>query len=231
MDNHDRIDQYDLVEIIRVPEEYQGVMDLGDTGVVVQKYDDQHFEIECLQPGGSSKWLETLHVRYIRLKSKDPYRIWVRRYLYGSMMRKSVSWGLVIGALIGALTGGGLGAITKSLNGVLTGLALGIILGAITGALTGALTVKTAGTTGGVGVGYFTGMLFGGVLGMTLGALIPTSLRMRAHTEGLPVLDALVMGRLETATLIGFALSVLAAIVGVWIGGRNSSPEETSNER
>jgi hypothetical protein len=44
---------------------------------------------------------------------------------------------------------------------------------------------------------------------------------MSAHTEGLPVLDALAMGRFETAILAGFVHSILAAIVGLWIGGKN----------
>ena len=38
------------------------------------------------------------------------------------------------------------------------------------------------------------------------------------------VLDALAQGRLETAILAGFFLSILATIVGVWIGGRNQVP-------
>ena len=226
MDHRDKIDQYDLVEIIQVPEEYEGVIKLGDTGVVVEKYDEENFEIECLQPGGSSKWIEPLHLQYIRLKSKDPYNAWVRKSLGGSMMRGSITLGLLVGAGVGVLTGGGLGAITRDLNGILLGSVVGLILGGITGAITGGLTVKTAGTTGGVGVGYFTGMLFGGAFGLLLGALIPSSLLMRAHTENLPVLDALMMGRFETATLIGFALSVLATIVGVWIAGKNYVPRD-----
>ena len=231
MDRHFKIDQYDLVEVIQVPEEYSGVMDVGDTGVVVEKYDEKNFEIECLLPGGSTKWLQTLHIKYIRLKSKDPYSAWIRKSLDGrSMMRSSVILGTLIGAGVGALTTGGLGAITRSLNGILIGLAIGLVLGGITGALTAALTVKTAGTTGGVGVGYYTGMLLGGALGLLLGTLIPTSWRMQAHTEGLPVLDALAMGRFETAVMVGFYLSILATIVGVWIGGRNSVPRNLKEE-
>lgn len=231
MDRPSKIDQYDLVEIIQVPEEYSGVMDVGDTGVVVEKYDEKNFEIECVQPGGSTKWLETLHIRYIRLKSKDPYSAWVTRSLGNrSMMRSSVILGTLIGAGVGALTTGALGAITRSINGILTGLAIGLLLGGMTGALTAALTVKTAGTTGGVGVGYYTGMLLGGALGMLIGALIPTSWRMQANTEGLPVLDALAMGRFETAIMMGFFLSILATIVGVWIGGRNSVPRNLKEE-
>lgn len=229
MDRRDRIDPYDLVEITRVPEEYAGIMQVGDTGVVVEKYDEQHFEIECIRPGGASKWLGPLHVRYIRLKSKDPYSMWIERSLGGrSMMRSSVRLGSIIGAGMGALTGGGLGAITGSPAGFLLGLAVGLLLGGITGAITAALTVKTAGTAGGIGVGYYTGMLFGGAFGLLIGALIPSSLRMRAHTEGLPVLDALAAGRFETAIMTGFALSILATIVGVWIAGRNSVPENVT---
>lgn len=231
MDNQGRIDQYDLVEVIQVPEEFEGVMDVGDVGVVVEKYDEQNFEVECVQPGDSPKWLEPLRIHNIRLKSKDPYHTWVDNSLgERSMMRRSIPFGILIGAGVGALTMGGLGAITRSLNGILIGLAIGLVLGGITGALTAALTVKTAGTTGGVGVGYYTGMLLGGALGLLIGALIPTSWRLSAHTEGLPVLDALAMGRFDTAVMLGFYLSILATIVGVWIGGRNAVPRNINND-
>jgi hypothetical protein len=219
------INQYDLVEIIEVPEKLVGVIDVGDVGVVVEKLDEHNFAIECIQPGGSYKWLETLHIQYIRLKSKDPFSSWEKRSLSGrSITKPSIRLGAIIGAIFGALMGAGLGAITKSINGILIGFAIGLIVGLVTGAITAALTVKTAGTTGGVGVGYFTGMLFGGFIGMILGVLIPTSLRMSAHTEGLPLLDALMMGRFETATLISFTLSILDTIVGVWIAGKNQIP-------
>jgi len=222
MDNRDQINQYDLVEIIQVPERLEGVIEIGDVGVVVKKYDDKNFEVECVEQGGSHKWLKSLNIRYVRLRSKDPFSGWAKKSLIDkSIIQTSIPLGVVIGAIFGALIGVGLGAITRSLNGILIGLAIGLLLGMGTGALTAALTVKTAGTTGGIGVGYFTGMLFGGVFGMLLGALIPASLRMRAHTEGLPVLDALMMGRFETAVLASFTLSILATIVGVWIGGKN----------
>ena len=225
MDDREVIDQYDLVEIFRVPEEYKGVMDIGDIGMVIEKYDDESFEIECLQPGGSSKWLETLNIQSIQLKSKDPFSNWAQKLITDrSITRSSISLGAIIGAFFGALIGAGLGAITKSLNGILTGLMIGLLLGVVTGALTAALTVRTAGTTGGVGVGYFTGMVFGGVIGLILGALTPTPVLMSAHTEGLPLLDALTMGRFATAILSSFLLSILATIVGVWIGGRNQVP-------
>jgi hypothetical protein len=61
---------------------------------------------------------------------------------------------------------------------------------------------------------------------MIIGALIPTSLRMSANTQGLPVLDALTMGRFETAILTSFLLSILGTVVGAWIGGRNLVPRD-----
>ena len=225
MHNHEEIDQYDLVEIIQVPEKYVGVINIGDVGVVVEKYDDENFQVECVQLGGSYKWLEMLNISYIRLRSKDPYDPWIKKSLTDQpLMQKSIFLGMVIGATFGALIGAGFGAITMTLNGILVGFVIGLVLGVVTGALTAALTVKTAGTTGGIGVGYFTGMLFGGVFGMSIGALIPTSLRMSADTEGLPMLDALMMGRFETAMLTGFLLSILGTIVGTWIGGKNLIP-------
>jgi hypothetical protein len=227
MDNRDKIHQYDFVEIIQVPEEYEGVIDVGDIGVVVEKQDDENFEIECVTPDGSFKWLEMLNVRYI---SKHLRSLSQTRERTKNLMQKSVRLGSVIGTSVGALTGGGLGAITKNLNGILLGLTIGLILGLITGAVTAALTVKTAGTTGGVGIGYYTGTFFGGVFGIIVGALIPTSLRMRAHTQDLPVLDALAMGRFESAILFGFFLSILATIVGVWIGGKNHVPRNLKKE-
>ena len=221
-DNHDKIDQYDFVEIIQVPEQYKDVIDIGDIGVVVEKYDDETFEIECLQPGGSYKWLKLLNIKYVRLRSKDPFSNWAKKSLRDkSITETSLTLGAVIGAIFGALIGTGLGAITNSFNGILIGLVIGLITGVVTGAFTALLTVKTAGTTGGIGVGYFTGMVFGGAFGMVLGLLMPASLRMSAHTEGLPLLDALMMGSFETAVLASFVLSILATIVGVWIGGKN----------
>ena len=223
-DNHDKINQYDFVEIIQVPAQYKDVMDIGDIGVVVEKYDDRNFKVECLQPGGSYKWLYLLNIRYVRLRSKDPFRTWASKSLREkSIIETSVTLGVAIGAMFGALMGAGLGAITQSFIGILIGLVVGLILGVVTGTLTAVLTVKTAGTTGGIGVGYFTGMIFGGVFGMILGALIPASWRMSAHTEGLPLLDAFMMGSFHTAVLASFLLSILATIVGVWIGGKNLS--------
>ena len=221
MDNDDKIHQYDFVEIIQVPDEYEGIMDVGDIGVVIEKYSDESFGIECLTPDGSYKWSETLNGRYLSKHlgaSKTP------EINNQDLMQRSIVLGCIVGTGFGALIGAGLGTITKSLQGILVGLIIGLLLGLITGPLTAALTVKTAGTTGGVGVGYYTGAIIGGIFGLIFGALIPTSLRIKAHTEGLPVLDALSIGRFETAVLFGFLVSILDTIVGVWIGGRNSDP-------
>jgi hypothetical protein len=230
MVRRDKIDQYDLVEIIQVPEKLEGVIDIGDVGVVLEKKSEKDFEVECVQPGGSSKWLTTLNIRYIKLRSKDPYNKWEKQSFNRSLMQKSIRLGAVIGTAFGALIGAGFGAITTTFNGILVGAMIGLVLGIITGIPTAVVTAKMAGTTGGVGVGYFTGMVFGGVFGMFLGALIPPSLRMRAHTEGLPVLDALMMGRFETAILTSFLLSILATIVGTWVAEKNLVARDLKNK-
>ena len=221
MAGREKIDLYDLVEIVHVPEALEGVIDIGDVGVVVEKYDEKSFHVECVQPGGASKWLARLNIRYIRLRSKDPYSKWAKRSQDRTLMQKSVTSGAVIGAVFGVILGAAFGAITTTLNGVLIGAVIGSILGILTGVPTAALTAKIAGTTGGIGVGYFTGMIFGGAFGLLLGALAPPSLRMSAQTEGVPVLDALMRGRFETAILTSFLLSILATIVGSWIAGNN----------
>jgi hypothetical protein len=219
------INQYDLVEIVQVPQGHTGAIHPGDVGVVIEKYNERSFEVECLRPGGLYEWQARLSIQHIKLKSRDPYNAWIKKSLVDRpMMRKSLVLGTVLGIVFGALIGAGFGAITRSLNGILIGLIAGLLLGAVTGVLTAALTVRIAGMTGGVGVGYFTGMIFGGAFGTLVGALIPTSLRMSAVTEGLPVLDALVIGRFETAILTGFLHSILATIIGVWVGGKNLAP-------
>jgi hypothetical protein len=130
MENYDNINQYDLVEVIHVPEEYEDVIDIGDIGVVVEKYDDENFEIECVNPGGSYKWLETLNIKYVRLRSKDPYNPWIEKSLTDKpIMQKSILLGMALGAIFGGMIGVGLGAITATLNGILVGLVIGLILG------------------------------------------------------------------------------------------------------
>lgn len=140
------------------------------------------------------------------------------------VLPRSLRFGGGLGAIIGALIGTGSGAITATLNGVLIGLVSGLVLGLLTGLLTSALAVKTAGTTGGVSVGAYTGMGLGAVIGAVIGALIPESVRMSANTQNLPVLDALVASRFETAVLISFLLAVLGTAVGGWVAGRNLAP-------
>lgn len=230
MVRREKIDQYDLVEIIQVPDRFDGIIDIGDVGVVLENKNDRNFEVECVQPGGSSKWLATLNARYLRLRSKDPYHKWEKKSFDKFLMQKSIRLGAVIGAVFGALIGAGLGAITVTFNGILVGAVSGLILGIVTGVPTAALTAKVAGTTGGIGVGYFAGMVFGGVFGLILGVLIPTSLRISAHTESIPVLDALMMGRFETAILISFLLSILGTIVGAWVGGKNLVARDLENK-
>jgi hypothetical protein len=51
----------------------------------------------------------------------------------------------------------------------------------------------------GTGLGLVFGTLIGAVLGMLIGVLIPTSPRMSANTQGMSVLDALMLGRGKTS--------------------------------
>lgn len=227
MVNRENINQYDLVEVVQVPGEYDGLIDIGDVGVVVEKYSSRNFQIESLEPDGSSKWLALLNIRYLRLRSKDPYHRWIKKTLVDKpIMQKSITLGTVVGAISGMLIGFGLGALTGRPSAMWIGFVIGLFVGLVTGALTGALTAKIAGTNGGIGVGYFTGMLFGGMFGMTLGMLIPDWLRTSANTHDIPVLDALMMGRFETAILLSFLLSILATTVGIWVGGKNLLPQD-----
>jgi hypothetical protein len=71
----DNIDQFDFVEVIAVPERYKGLTHIGDIGVVIEIDDNQSFEIECIRPDGSHKWVETLNIKYVRLKHKIPDNI------------------------------------------------------------------------------------------------------------------------------------------------------------
>jgi len=143
-----------------------------------------------------------------------------------SIMQKSIIFGGGLGVVFGGIIGAGLGAITGTLNGTLLGLAIGLGLGILTGTLTGALTARTAGTTGGVAFGAYTGMGTGAFIGGVIGILIPTSLRMSANTQGMPVLDALTLSRFEVAVFFSFFLSALGTMVGAWVSGRNFIPRK-----
>jgi hypothetical protein len=71
----EKFDEFDYVEIIEVPEKHKGIIDIGDIGVLLDKYDDENFEVECVQEDGSYKWLEPLNIRYFKLVGKDPLNI------------------------------------------------------------------------------------------------------------------------------------------------------------
>src|SRR5215211_3658627 len=125
MDNHGKINQYDVVKIIQVPENLTGVIDIGDIGVVVERYDEQNFEVECVTPDGSYKWLETLNVRYLSKHLQSPAKR--PEHTDKRILQNSITFGALIGTTCGALIGSGLGAITRSLNGILVGLVIGVL--------------------------------------------------------------------------------------------------------
>jgi len=147
-----------------------------------------------------------------------------------SLTQKSIIFGGGLGIVFGGIIGAGLGAIAGTLNATLLGLMIGVALGLLTGTLTGALTVRTAGTTGGVAFGAYTGMGTGAFIGGVIGILIPTSLRMSANTQGMPVLDALTLSRFEVAVFFSFFLSIVGTMIGAWVWEK-PHPAETGKIR
>src|SRR5690348_9496517 len=73
--SREKIEEFDLVEIIKIPKGQKGIVDIGDVGTVLDKYNDTNFEVECGKPDGSYIWLMPLHIRHLKLVSKDPYGI------------------------------------------------------------------------------------------------------------------------------------------------------------
>ena len=134
---------------------------------------------------------------------------------------KSIAFGAIAGMGFGILIGTLTGALTSSWSGIRFGIIVGAILGLLTGSLTGALTVRFAGRTGGVSTGAYTGMLFGALFGGMLGVFIPDSFRAGVASLHILVLDVLMRGRFETTVLLSFLLTLLATMVGAWVGGRN----------
>ena len=139
---------------------------------------------------------------------------------------KSTLFGMGLGGLFGALIGAATGALSASWDGIQFGAISGIIFGAWSGALTGALIVRTVGTTGGVSIGAYTGMAFGAIFGGILGFFIPDSFRADVASLNILILQVMTQGRFETAMLLSFLLSVIATIVGAWVGGRNLKARE-----
>ena len=231
MTDREQINQYDLVEIVQVPYEHQGLIQVGDVGLVIQKYDDRNFEVERVGVESHIKWQAALNAQYLRLHSRDPYQPWIKQSLIEKpMMQRSLQLGVTTGIGFGFLLGAGLGAITWSLTGILVGALAGSLLGIVSGLPTAWLTVKIGGTTGGVGVGAYVGMGFGMLYGFLVGMLIPNSLRLAAHTENLALLDAFSLGRFETALFISFLFAIHASMVGSWVGGVNFLPREVKGK-
>ena len=79
-------------------------------------------------------------------------------------------------------------------------------------------------------VGAYTWMALSAFIGIVIGVLIPTSLRMSANTQGMPVLDALTLSRFEVAAFFSFFLSILGTMIGAWVGGRNLIPRKLEKQ-
>ena len=67
------LEELDVVEVIRNSDpELEGVS-LGDRGAVVVKHSETVYEVECVNPDGTSKWLRAMprkNMKYVRPSSR-----------------------------------------------------------------------------------------------------------------------------------------------------------------
>lgn len=67
------LEEYDCVEVLRNADpELEGVL-VGDKGAVVLKHSANEFEVECVNPDGSTKWLHAMprkNIKYLRPVSR-----------------------------------------------------------------------------------------------------------------------------------------------------------------
>ena len=74
--------------------------------------------------------------------------------------------------------------------------------------------------------GAYTGMLFGALFGGILGAFIPDSFRASVATLQMLIFDVLTQRKFEIAVMLSFLVSLVSAMVGAWVGGRNLKPRD-----
>ena len=61
---------YDVVEVISLPRDVSNLVSEGDEGTVLMVYEDgignKAYEVECVLPNGTNKWLHTFERRHLR---------------------------------------------------------------------------------------------------------------------------------------------------------------------
>lgn len=65
-----KLEEYDVVKILAIPESKEDFVAGGDIGTIVYVYSDDAFEVECVMSDGSTKWLAEFprnFLKYVRL--------------------------------------------------------------------------------------------------------------------------------------------------------------------
>lgn len=65
-----KLEEYDVVKILAIPELRQNCVEIGDIGTIVYVYPNDNFEVECVMSDGSTKWLAEFprsSIKYIHL--------------------------------------------------------------------------------------------------------------------------------------------------------------------
>lgn len=61
-----KLEEYDVVKVLAVPESKEDYISIGDIGTIVFVYSDDTFEVECVIKDGSTKWLAKFPRRFIK---------------------------------------------------------------------------------------------------------------------------------------------------------------------
>jgi len=143
-----------------------------------------------------------------------------------NLPKQSALFGSILGEVTGAILGAATGALTMNLTGILMGFTAGVLLGALTGFIIGIIVARLAGTSGGPSIGAFAGMGLGALHGTAFGLIIPDSIRMSAGALQITLLNVITASRFETVSFFAFLFCILGSIVGVWVSGKNYTPEK-----
>ena len=58
--------EFDIIEVLAVPESDRDIVSVGDVGTVVFVYSNDAFEVKCVMDDGSTKWLVKFPRNFIK---------------------------------------------------------------------------------------------------------------------------------------------------------------------
>ena len=61
-----KLEEYDVVKVLAVPESKENCISIGDEGTIVYVYSVDAFEVECVLKDGSTKWLAEFPRNFIK---------------------------------------------------------------------------------------------------------------------------------------------------------------------